>query len=265
MAPLSRYLRWQATSVSGNWSANFRIRVALNPENQFVPTDLGGCVLWLRGDLGVVNPAGGVQQWSDQSPSNDTNKNLVQNTSANQPVTTTLGGRPALGLSSASGTFMTSGLWASVLLQPSTWLFVANNTNAGAAAQYLMDGDDTAHGQAVTYVPSATSVSIFAAGGSFSATASWASASALLGEWNGSSSNIYFNNFTTPTASGSVTGGTSGGQGSMTFGMHSDAFGGGDNWDGAVAEVIAFNRILAASDKARLRSYINGRYGLGVK
>ncbi len=51
----------------------------------------------------------------------------------------------------------------------------------------------------------------------------------------------------------------------MTFGMHSNAFGGGDNWDGAVAEVIAFNRILAASDKARLRSYINGRYGLGVK
>ncbi|HEY3819494.1 MAG TPA: hypothetical protein VGL81_20130 [Polyangiaceae bacterium] len=268
LVPLARYLRWQVASGTalggGNWVASFRIRVALSPEPGFVPTDLGGCVLWLRGDLGVTLNGTTVSAWADQSPSNDANKNLGQSTAGKQPTVSQLSGMRALGLSSASTTFMTSGLWASVLLQPSTWLFVGDNTNGGAAAQYLMDGDDTGHGQAVTYVPSTTTETIFAAGGSFSATKSWATASAFLGEWNGASSKIYFNNFTTAAASGTVNGGASGGQGSMTFGMHSNAFGGGNNWDGAVAEIIAFNRILLPSEKSRLRNYINGRYALGV-
>jgi hypothetical protein len=50
----------------------------------------------------------------------------------------------------------------------------------------------------------------------------------------------------------------------MTLGSHNQASGGGSNWDGDVAEIIAYSGILAPKDKSRLRNYLNGRYGLSI-
>jgi hypothetical protein len=151
---------------------------------------------------------------------------------------------------------VSAGAWASPLLQPSTWVVVANNSDSSAAAEYLIDADDATTGQSVQYTGSTTTLAISANGSSVSTTASWANAGALLGEWNGSSSNLYFNNFTTPLASGTVGGGTAGSQGSMTFGSKNQSSGGGSYWSGSIAEIIAYSGVLAAADKARLRLYL---------
>lgn len=53
--------------------------------NAFVPTNVAGCKLWLRGDLGVTQSGGTVSLWADQSGNaND----YSQGTAANQPTFT---------------------------------------------------------------------------------------------------------------------------------------------------------------------------------
>src|SRR5260370_11160703 len=89
-----------------------------------------------------------------------------------------------------------------------------------------------------------------------SGTIIWNNPAAVLAEFNDPNSNIYFNNFTTAIASGSA--GTDGIQGLVVGGA------GTEFWDGNVAEIIAYNRILSASEKARLRTYLNARYLLGI-
>src|SRR5260370_39092502 len=53
--PLSRWVRWQLTGTGVSWGATFRIRAAVAKQPDFVPTDLPGCVQWLRADLGITH------------------------------------------------------------------------------------------------------------------------------------------------------------------------------------------------------------------
>ena len=267
-APLARWLRWRLSGSSG-LTSTFRIQVVPFRQSFFVPTQLSGCSLWLRPDLGIT---GGVtaSQWNDQSASADPNKNLVQSNFSQQPVVGTspsFNGAPTLQLQSLHSQYMKSaGSWATQLAQASTWVVVANNTGSAASAQYLLDSDDTTTGQTITYVPSTTTLSLSTFGGaSITTTASLAGASGLLAEFNGASSKIYLNNFTTAlTTTGGPLGGAS--QGSMTLGSQNASSGGpGSYWDGFVAEVIAYKRILSAAEKAQLRNYLNGRYGLSIQ
>ncbi len=49
------------------------------------PTDISGCVLWLRSDLGVTQSGGLVSQWADQSGNNN---HLTQTVEAKKPIYT---------------------------------------------------------------------------------------------------------------------------------------------------------------------------------
>lgn len=62
MAPLARHVRWQlqVSGNSGTWGATLRVRMSLMKQSLFVPTDVQGCALWLRGDLGVTLAIGPV-------------------------------------------------------------------------------------------------------------------------------------------------------------------------------------------------------------
>lgn len=51
--------------------------------NGFVPTDIGGCVLWLRSDLGITQSGGLVSSWADQSGSGN---DFIQATDSKKPV-----------------------------------------------------------------------------------------------------------------------------------------------------------------------------------
>ncbi len=269
--PLARWVRWQLSvpsSATGSWGITFRIRAVPAKQSFFAPAQLPGCMLWLRADLGVTldtTGTGNVQQWNDQSPIGDPNKNLTQATSANRPgykpSNASYNNLPTLTLASASSLSMASGLWATVVNQPTTWVFVAHNTGSHAVFEYLMDGNNLNEAQAcgLNVTPA---VFIYASATYLNYTNAWSSPSVVLGEWNGASSNIYFNNITgAAQQSGSVGTGASSGQGGMTLGAH---FGAGNYWDGSVAEIIGFSGLLTAKQKFQLRQYLNGRYALSL-
>jgi hypothetical protein len=274
-SPFARFTRWTLRFVGGSaasWGATFRIRVSASKQPNFVPTRLPGCFLWLRADLGVtLSSAGTVSNWNDQSGTNDPNKNLAQTQTVPtnlQPAyhlqTAAFNNQPTLQFTNGTtNTFMTSSGWATAIAQPNTWIVVAQNTS-GAATQDVMDGDDNSHGQVVQATSGGTpSVAIYAGTTLGAAGQSWASASALLAEFNGGLSQIFFGSggFTTAAATGAA---GSAGCASMTLGSHSQVFGGGNYWDGYVAEIIGYNRVLSNSDKAAIRSYLNGRYALAI-
>ena len=69
-SPFSKWLRWRLSIIGamGSWSVTFRVRVIPGHSTIFAPTDVSGCVLWLRSDLGIVlNTDGNVSSWKDQS------------------------------------------------------------------------------------------------------------------------------------------------------------------------------------------------------
>jgi hypothetical protein len=269
--PLTRFLRWQLVALnnSSTWGATFRVRVIPSKQSFFVPTDLGGCALWLRADLGTTLVASGgnqfVQQWNDQSASGDANKNLSQATLANQPQFNAANAgfnlAPTLTLSSASSTTMSSGTWAVELVQPSTWIVASSNRNL-TTTRTLITGNTFSVLQGVDYDPSIPAVNLRVPSTSLEDDLSWTGSAALLGEWNGASSQCFFNNFSSSSAGADLTD-ASGNQNSMTLGSYPSGAGGA-NWDGDVAEIIAYNRVLLRSEKMRLRSYLNGRYALGI-
>ncbi len=67
---LSRYLRWRIVpSTTGAWDLTFRIRGVPNRSGFFAPTDVNGCVLWLRSDAGITPSGSGqaMSTWADLS------------------------------------------------------------------------------------------------------------------------------------------------------------------------------------------------------
>jgi hypothetical protein len=145
--------------------------------------------------------------------------------------------------------------------QPTTWIFVAHNTGSHANAEYLMDGNDVNHAQSCGLATN-PAVSILANLQFVLYSNAWSSPAVVLGEWNGSSSNIFFNNLTgAAQASGSVGTGASSSQDSMTMGSQ---LGGLNYWDGSVAEIIGYSGILTAAQKVQLRQYLNGRYAFSL-
>ncbi len=112
---LMRYLRWKITpNLTGLWDLTFRIRAVATRNQTFAPTLLSGCVLWLRGDLGVtLNAANGnaVSAWADQSGSGNS---ASQGTAANQPtlVANAINGLPAITGNGSSQYLVTSAFTA---------------------------------------------------------------------------------------------------------------------------------------------------------
>ncbi len=228
--PLAKWLRWRLVCQSiGTWGATFRVRVSPSRQSFFNPSQLPGCALWLRSDLGVELVGGSVAFWADQSPAGDSNRSL-NNFNGNAtnpgytPTSSAFNDKPTLNFSSVNSTFMTSvGAWVPELLQPTTWIYVVSYTGGGAG-EYLQDSDDVSTGQKINYTNTGL-LTISANAGSVTYATGWTSTNALLGEWDGSSSKIYFNNFTTPVATGTVRTGMAGGQGSMTLGEISNQSG----------------------------------------
>ena len=271
-APLARYVRWQLTnSTTVPWGATFRVRAV--PRRRalafFAPTQLQGCCLWLRADMGVTVGGSGVSNWNDQSGAGDANRNLVSGP-LGVPLYTasdsSFNGYPTLGFQSANKRALVSyGTWATAYSQPTTWVFVVNNTGPGTTTDILCDGNTGGNFANQVSLVATTNVLTLAAGAAGYATTSgvsWGNPTGLLAEFNGSSSNIYFNNFTTATAASGNTGTYQ--VNSMTLGAHSIFWGGGNYWDGKLGEVILYNRLLTAPEKARLRAYLNTRYALNI-
>ena len=132
-----------------------------------------------------------------------------------------------------------------------------------------MESNDQTTGQDIQQ-NAASHISI-AAAVVLASTTGWATAGVILAEFDGASSNIFQNNFTTAIKSGNTGSGLSSGQGSLTLGSADIAWNpaGLNFWNGTIVELIAFQGTTAApylstTQIGLLRRYLNNRYGLSI-
>jgi hypothetical protein len=78
--PLLRYARWEVLSST---SATFLIHGVGRSRLGFVPTEIDGCILWLRSDLSVTLASGKVSSWGDRSGKEN---HFVQGVAASRPT-----------------------------------------------------------------------------------------------------------------------------------------------------------------------------------
>jgi hypothetical protein len=226
----------------------------------FLPTEIAGCVFWVRADRGITLGTGlGVSAWVDQSGTGDVKKNLLQATAIKQPtfipVTASYNFKPTLSFPSASAQYVQSVAWSAALVQPATAVIVGNCTQD--TTRVLFDGIDGTNRLDQFVTPGFWNVSSNGGATEISvATATAGSPSVFVGIYNGASSKAY-KSAQTPS-SGSV---GANGLAGLTIGA---AFDGTVPMLGNAAEMIIYNRVLSQSEVNQILAYGGSRYSIAI-
>lgn len=237
----------------------------------FVPTALGGAVLWLRSDLGVTTSGGEVTGWADQSGAGDAGRNFAPAGTDRPAYNASEAGynnRPTVGTFNKAGLAsdcrLVSGTWSATYANPLT-IIVVGHGMGDASNRYFCSESATdalavfAHtGGAQTYTGAVGGTSIVAAG----ALGTDVPGCVTMFEVNGpANSALYVDKLVTADATGAAdpstlgdapySVGSYGGAGTVatTYGCE------------RLAEVLIFNRLLANPEKVQLRDYLNSLYG----
>ena len=232
----------------------------LAPAN-FSPLSLSP-VWWLRADLGITLNGSTVSAWADQSGLGDANRNLSQATGANQPTynssDTNFAGRPSL--SNAGTTRMsTAASWSASYATPfSLYAVVKDDTSPGNA--YVLSNLSGTDSGIFTNIASSRHVGLDGAA-NFSGTLAIPAGSAVGGEFNGASSNLYINAITANATGNTGAVPNLGANGMCIFNLN-----GGASFPlvGRIAEVVAFSSLLSAGNRALLLNYFGSRYGISI-
>jgi hypothetical protein len=233
----------------------------------FRPTDIAGCILWLRADRDVTVTGAGVSTWLDQSGQGN---DAVQTNAACRPALSPTGGpagRPAVDFDRANEESM---YWAAGTFSDAstnyTILAALTQRNVTTFQQSLFSWVDGGVGQVVAPVARNASQ----VGGYDNTTWRWVAAAvngAQLLSW------------TLDDPADLVTcyrNGASIGSAAWTPSVKIDDDGGsnlvrlGAGWwssaaipqDAALSEIIVYNSALGAADLARAHAYLGARYGL---
>lgn len=232
--------------------------VFFNQPDHFVPTDLAGCVLWLRADLGI-SIGTGVSAWADQSGQGN---NYSQGTGANQP------GIAANGNARGNGPALTFSGATQYLFRASSPL--GNNTlscfvvfkataasialsmgvNAGHTSGWAVDRNANA-GNREVIAPSIADITdgVVTNNWEFWSITRGAAASAWALSVNGVSQSL-LSNTSDPAA--------------QTAASAIGAFdtSGGVPMTGSLDEIICYSRPVTAFEQAQVEAYLHARTGL---
>jgi hypothetical protein len=251
-SPLARFLRWQLVSTSSTaWAATFRIRAHLSKQSFFAPTQLSGCVLWLRADMGITLSSG-VSAWGDQSGAGN---GFSQATRGSQPGFSASGGPNGTPYVSFNGTSsgMSSSAPVTGITQNWTQFALLQNNNLTTPSQIIFAtgltngwGFDNASGSRGV-LNLGTGAQTFG-----SATSNWE----LWTNWDTSGVNTTCHvNGSAVTSTGNISPGA--GTGGSTLGADN---GGASNWwYGNLGELIVYNRTLTANEIAHVEAYVRAR------
>lgn len=266
--PLARFVRWKLVgSTAGTWDVTFRVQAVLSSgvAGAWTPNALSGLVLWLRADMGVTLSSGNVSSWADQSGLGDSGRNAVQATGANQPPFVSsdpsYNGQPTIG-NFASGQYLQTGNWSASYATPFT-LIVAGNVLNNTGNRYLtasamtnrLDMFNQGGWASVIGGPDASSVIL--ADTSHDLVAK----SIFCVEWNGASTKLFVN---------SKTASLTGDAGTPPLGAYPQIFGNyrggaaGYETGGKIAEVIAYSRALASTERDSVLEYLARRYAVAL-
>jgi hypothetical protein len=218
-----------------------------------LPTDVLGCKLWLRSDLGITKDGSdNVSEWADQSGNGN---DLLQATPANQPnwVDAQLSGYPAIRFNGTSDSMQSSAF--SSLSQPLEVLVVAKHLGGGTGNNYLIDGNSN-----TMVIYNAKDGYLRAYAGAFFVGPAWDYLS-----WNLIDMLFYSTSSEARLNGGEPTTGNVGTYATTKFTLC--AYGnGGQNGNYDLVEVIVYNAELSAPDRDNLEKYLNARYfgGAGI-
>jgi hypothetical protein len=253
--PMARYLRWQLTADSSTtWGATFRIRAQLSKQSFFTPTQLSGCVLWLRADLGISLSGGAVTDWVDQSGAGNI---FAQAGRGSQPVYSSSGGSngtPYLQFNGTSDGMSTSAPVTAITQNWTQFAFLQNNNfttpNQYIFATGLTNGwgfDNAAGSRGVLNL--GTGAQTFG-----SATSNWE----LWINWDTSGVNTTCHvNGVAVTSTGNIA--PAAGTGGSTLGALNA--GASNWWYGNLGELIIYNRTLSANEIGHVEAYVRARTG----
>ena len=202
---------------------------------------LSGLKLWCRADLGVQLAGSKLKTWKDQSGNGN---DLVQATDAARPTflvsSANMGNGSSLQLSGAQK-LTCAGLAPS---QPNTIVVLAKFGSLSGNPGLIDDGSTRQLGYVASAGPSWTMDDGATLTGGTADTATHMFAFVF----NGASSKLYIDWADVANASGNA--GSSGGTGGFVIGTQSTGF-----MTGEIAEVLAYNRALSASEINQLAAY----------
>lgn len=213
------------------------------------PSTISGLVVRYRADdITGVADGGAVASW----PARVGNQPLTQATAASQPTYVAAGvnGLPAVRWPSATNSVFMTATGLASFSQPATVIFVLKNTTATASIHAFTWNNELQINAPRWYLYAGANLVE-----PTDATANaWQVVSAAL---NGSTSAIFHNG--TQAVTGNA--GTQGFTGTFHLGQRGD---GQRRFQGDIAEVLIFNRVLTATERGSVHSYVQDRYGITV-
>lgn len=222
---------------------------------------LSGCVYRMLPTTENVTLNGSrVSAVADSSGTGDSNKNAAQATAGFQPLysasDTDFAGQPSIEFDEARGDYLQTGTWSTAMPGTCTWFVVARHTGIDSGTiSFILDGLGAARQPLYVQNPN-----LVAGGGSAISTTGWpyphSEAIVLV---TGASGQLYVSD-TTAAASGNT--GTST-QAGLTIGA-GQGIPAGFFFEGKIAEIVGYNRALAAAEVAQLLGYARSRYGLVI-
>jgi alpha-tubulin suppressor-like RCC1 family protein len=237
-----------ATIVSGsiNLSTNFTAYCGVQ----------NGLAAWFRGDLGVTTSGGSVTQWTDQSSNQ---YNVTQTAGDNAPTvgTDATSGLPVLAFNGSQ--YLADAGDQTAVTNDVTIITVASATAPTATATQLVVGNATDGTEARALATDSSSQSFnngdtFADGGPV-ALGAGLNINTMTYSESGSLASFYSQGVANGTASLSATDVSSG----LTIGSLL-YYGPYLSWNGNIAEVLVFNRILTTSEREQIELYLANKY-----
>lgn len=224
----------------------------------FVPTQLAGCVLWLRSDLGISLNGSNVSAWADQSGQGN---NVTQGVAGQQPAYSTsdasYGGRPSLSFAQASTQFLKSSTTIVTASQPITLVVVGEGSQAVGAQWWMAIGPGALNcGLEDPGTSAPGNVGLYA--GSFVFIAASDSAGVFAAVLNGASSKLFRNSSSTAVGTGNP--GTGALSNNVAIGANTA---GTQTLQGKVTEALIYTRDLSADGSlGPLFQYLGSTYRL---
>lgn len=224
----------------------------LRRDSGFRATQVNGCVLWLRADK-TIQLGGTVYAWADQS---SLGNDASQVTGADQPILSANAAPYGQAGTLYAGTQFMNLAAANVGVVPWTVFAVHQNSGAGTEDVFLSLGTSS-NGYFFGVLPGAArfigvagvGTSVISGAPTVNTWECWTISNngTLSARVNGVTQTVSNNTFQCPSA-------PVGGQVGAVSGI--------DQWQGAIAEIIVYNRILLTSESSAIYAYLLARYGI---
>ena len=229
---------------------------SLSAASSFIPTDISGLTAWFDADDSgtIIESGNSISQWNDKSGNGN---NVTQATSSNQPLTNTntINGKNVITFDGLNDYLKRATWTGGVIAQPNT-AFVVFKFDINAA-RTIFDGSSSGTERHIIRTASSSTISIWAGAVTVltsSDVGSLAVPRLITAVYNSTSSEIYMEGTLEKTGD------------SGSFSMQGISL--GSNWDvalpfdGDIAEVIIYNKLLNTTERQQAEAYLTTKWGI---